>query len=234
MKSVRSGVLLFVLAVGCGGARLVQIQPSTVLIAQAQDPAEVRAAVVRALAARGFRPEADEAGNLVAVSARRGQDLRLQIVYGPSQFQINYLSSDGFGFTPGAGAGMIQPRYQRIVADLGRSITEELGRPAREAAAALAAQRAHDEEMARASRPVIVQQAGPTVVMQGPPGEMPPPRRTSVGVSVNGGVGVQVNGVGVEVGGGSVGVQVGGVGVGVGGGSLQVNTPGVSVGVSAH
>jgi hypothetical protein len=150
LSPARSLALLFVFALGCGG-RLVPLTPqSAVLLPQAQQTDLVRGAIARALTARRFVAEAEQPGTIVARYERRGQQLRVQIDYTGTQYQITYLDSVGFGHqVDRAGQTVISSHYPRQVRALSSSIDEEIARPAREAQEAAERERNHQLELAR-------------------------------------------------------------------------------------
>jgi hypothetical protein len=146
-----AGVLALVLLISAGCSRLVPLQPSSaVLLAQAQQPDLVRAAIARALSARNFVAESEQPGVIIARYDRRGQTLRVQIAYSESQYQITYLDSVGFGqVVDERGQTMIGAGYPRQVRALSSSIDDEIARPAREAEEAVQRERQHQLELAQ-------------------------------------------------------------------------------------
>lgn len=139
-------------AAGCG-ARMVPLQSQgAVMIPTPQQDAEVRAAIARALSARRFTVEQEQPNKIVARLDNRGTVLRLNIDYSGSQFNIGYLDSQGYNYQVGPQGPMISRSYATYVANLRSSIQEELGRPAREAQAAIEAQRDHELALAEQQR----------------------------------------------------------------------------------
>ncbi len=150
-KLARVVALSFVLALGCG-TRLVPLTPSAaVLLPQAQQQENVRAAIARAIVARQFVAENEAPGRIIARYERRGTVLRVQIDYSDTQYQITYLDSVGLDqhVDPRTGESMISAQYPRYVRTLSRSIDDELGRPAREAAAEEERERQHQLQLAQ-------------------------------------------------------------------------------------
>ncbi|MFO0603556.1 MAG: hypothetical protein U0324_10305 [Polyangiales bacterium] len=137
---------------GCG-ARLVPLRDQgAVLLATPAQEADVRAAIARALAARGFTAEAEQPNKIVARLDSRGMVLRVSIDYSATQYVVAYIDSQGYNFQVGPQGPMISARYNQYTENLRRSIQEELGRPAREAQAAVQAQRDHELALAEAQR----------------------------------------------------------------------------------
>src|SRR5215468_2508631 len=69
--------------------------PDSVLIADAQSPAEVRAAVVRALALRRFTTESEQAGRVVARLEKGSERVRVAVEYSGQQYAVRYIDSAG-------------------------------------------------------------------------------------------------------------------------------------------
>ena len=159
MRSTRSpsSALVLTLALGAGtvgcGARLTPLRDQgAVLLATPAPEGDVRAAIVRALTARGFTAEAEQPNKIVARLDSRGMLLRVSIDYSPTEFAISYIDSQGYNYQVGPQGPMISSRYTQYTENLRRSIRDELGRPAREAQAAVEAQRDHELALAEAQR----------------------------------------------------------------------------------
>ncbi len=148
-RLARVAALSLVLLTGC--SRLVPLAPSsTVLLPQAQQQEAVRSAIARALGARDFVAESEEQGRIIARYQRRGVVLRVQIDYTDTQYQITYLDSVGLGHqVDQTGPTLISAHYPRDVRSLSQTIDSELGRPAREAAAAEERERQHQLALAQ-------------------------------------------------------------------------------------
>jgi hypothetical protein len=133
------------------------------VITHTQDPAQVRAAIGRALQERQFAVEAELPGKMRVRMDHRGVQLRLDILYTGQQYSIEYIDSVGLGYQvdPNTGTPTISRNFGRYVARLEASIQEELERPAREAAEALEEQREHQlaMEQARSDRDLALAQA---------------------------------------------------------------------------
>ena len=152
-----SSALLLCVALGAGsvgcGARMTPLRDQgAVLLATPTPEGEVRAAIARALAARGFTAEAEQPNKIVARLDSRGMTLRVSIDYSPTEFAISYIDSQGYNFQVGPQGPMISTRYAQYTENLRRSIRDELGRPAREAQAAVQAQRDHEMALVDAQR----------------------------------------------------------------------------------
>jgi hypothetical protein len=142
------------LSAGCGGRHTVPLRDArAVLLPTAQDESAMRAAIARALEAQRFTAESEESGKVTAQYGKGKVQLRVKIAYTPTQFQIAYVDSEGLNYRVGPeGTPVISDKYDRIVNDLGRSISQELGRPEREAREAVAAQQRHEAGLAEAER----------------------------------------------------------------------------------
>ncbi|MGE0789809.1 MAG: hypothetical protein AB7S26_29320 [Sandaracinaceae bacterium] len=158
-------VLALSLATACGGRAVVFNATTPVLLSSpVNETGELRAAIVRALSARRFTTEAEQPGQIIARYSARRQTLRLQIDYSPTEYRLTYLDSTGMGYrVDETGTPVISRTYDRALANLQRSITDELGRPAREAEEALDEQRRHElavlEQQRRAQHDAQEQQA---------------------------------------------------------------------------
>jgi len=142
--------LVLVLAlgmIGCRG-RVPAEAPKTVLIA-AQSDDEVRAAIVRTLAGRHFKyytAEKDEPGLVVARWQKGDRYFRVRVEYSAKSYSIKYIDSFDFEAAkdPETGVLMISGAYGSLVRRFADAIENELGRPARERAEAIAAERQHE------------------------------------------------------------------------------------------
>src|SRR5262245_59980579 len=82
--------------VACGGTHYVSTRsPDAVLLANAQSPAEVRAAIVRALADRRYVTESEQAGSIVARLQKGSERIRVAVDYSGQQYMVRYLHSAG-------------------------------------------------------------------------------------------------------------------------------------------
>lgn len=146
------GAALLLGVPGCG-TRLVPLRDQgAVLLQQPTEQTAMRAAITRALTARGYTAEAEQPGKIIARLDQRGVSLRLNIDYTQTQFAVSYIDSQGLNFQVGPQGPMISPRYNSYAENLRRSIRDELDRPARDAQAALDAQRQHELDVLEAQR----------------------------------------------------------------------------------
>ena len=134
----------------CGG-KMPAKEPKTVLIA-ANDDQEVRSAIVRTLGGRHFKyytAEKDEPGAIVVRWQKGERFFRVAIDYSPKSYTIKYLDSHDFDaeVDPETGTLMISRAYGKLTRRLAEGIEHELGRPARERAEAVAAQRGHQLQL---------------------------------------------------------------------------------------
>lgn len=151
-------------------AQYYQPQPTTVLLAQAQQPQLVRAGVVRALTQLGYRTEGEDGQRIVASYSRGRESVRIQIEYWPTQATISYLGSTGLRFRPDGSS----PHYERWMSNLSREIPQHVAAISRQQVGypgqiIIVQQPAAVAQPAPAS--VVVQQPAPTstVVVQPAP-----------------------------------------------------------------
>lgn len=125
------------LVAGCGTTFVSTRVVEPVLVARPQRPAEVRAAVIRALEFRKFTPEAEEEGRIIAHLDHGDERLQIAVEYSPTQYAVRYLASTGLQ-TQAAPDGevLVDRRWMSWVKTLKTRIAEELKVPAREAAEA--------------------------------------------------------------------------------------------------
>jgi hypothetical protein len=146
--------LSFLALSACSYGSVPVNQARPVLIANAQEPYMIRAAIVRALDARRFTAEADAPGRVVARYVNGDRWFRVNVDYSTTQFTVSYVDSGGMEtfVDPETQALMIDGRYGRWVTNLERSIESEIDRPYREAAEAEAARREYELAMAAEQR----------------------------------------------------------------------------------
>lgn len=109
----------------------------SVMIATPQQDSAVRAAIARALTERRFTVEQEQPNKIIARLDSRGTVMRVNIDYSGTQFAIGYIDSQGYNYQVGPQGPMIGRGYANNVESLRRTIQDELGRPAREAQAAI-------------------------------------------------------------------------------------------------
>lgn len=108
---------------------------SPALIAEAHSPAEVRAAVIRALSEQRFTTEGEAPGEIRARFERGDQRFRVRIAYSETQYAVHYTDSVGYQAHPQEGGDtLIESRYARLVDKLKKAVERELRKPAEEAA----------------------------------------------------------------------------------------------------
>jgi hypothetical protein len=132
-------------SVGCTRGRGVPLRDArAVLLPAPMRETELRAAITRALSSAQFTADSETPGIIVAESNRGRRRLRVRIVYSPTQYQLAYLDSDGYGAQVAEdGARVIHPSFERAMRNLSRAIDDEIGRPTREANQAVEQQRRH-------------------------------------------------------------------------------------------
>jgi hypothetical protein len=139
--------------------------PTTVLLAQAQPPQLVRAAVIRSLTDLGYQPEGEDGQRVIARYARGREVLRIQVEYWPTQATISYLGSEGLRFRRDGSS----PHYERWTRNLSGQIQGHVAAMARQG-------HAYGQGQVIVVQPapaqVAVQPAPTTVVVQ--PAPVPP------------------------------------------------------------
>jgi hypothetical protein len=125
------------LIAGCGTSFVSTRLAEPVLVARAQSPAEVRAAIIRAMAFRKFSPESEVEGSIVAHLDKGDARLQVAIDYTPTQYSVRYLSSTGLQTeTAPSGEVLVEKRWVSWAKALNTTIAQELLVPARQAAEA--------------------------------------------------------------------------------------------------
>lgn len=122
--------------VGAGG-EVIAFTPTTttmVISGGAVDDGSVRAAIARALQARGYVIESDDAARMVARLSARRVTVRIALDYSPSQIAISHVDSQGLQIED----TFSSRRYDAWMRELTQTIESEIGRPAREAQEAIA------------------------------------------------------------------------------------------------
>jgi hypothetical protein len=137
MRRLFSASVAIVALVACSGTHYVSTRaPDAVLMADAQSPAEVRAAVVRALASRRFTTESEQAGRVVARLDKGSERLRVAVEYTGQQYAVVYLDSAGLKTKTENVEVLVESSYKSWTDKLKHAIGEELKRPAKERAEA--------------------------------------------------------------------------------------------------
>lgn len=135
MRSLSCASLLALLLAACGTSYTSTRAADPVLVAKSDSPAEVRAAVVRALAARKFSAKSEEPGKIVAELDRGSEKLVVAVEYSSTQYLVRYVSSSGLKTKPGPdGDLLVDEHWAGWVKGLKARIGEELLAPAKEAA----------------------------------------------------------------------------------------------------
>lgn len=116
-------VVGLLLVVGCGKKAVPDVdlstaEPRQVLLAEQHDPAEVRAAIINAMGARGWVAEQENGADIVARLAHKGATVRVDMQYGPDRVTIKGLQAEGAG-----------RNYDKWVANLESSIRDALKKP---------------------------------------------------------------------------------------------------------
>jgi hypothetical protein len=144
-----------------------QPQPTTILLAQAQQPQIVRAGVVRALTQLGYRTEGEDGQRIVASYTRGRQSVRIQVEYWPTQATISYLGSTGLRFRPDGSSR----DYERWMSNLTREIPGHVAAIARQQVGYPGQIIIVQQPAGVQPAPVVVQQPAPTstVVVQPAP-----------------------------------------------------------------
>lgn len=177
------------LVAGCGTTFVSTRAVEPVLVARPQSPAEVRAAIIRALEFRKFSPEAEEEGRIIAHLDHGDERLQIAVEYSPTQYAVRYLSSSGLKTaTAPDGEVLVDRRWVSWTKTLKSRIAEELQAPARQAAEAARQDRAYQ---------LVIEQhhtAQAQADAQAAPGQAAPGQAAPSGVSAG-----QVMGAGAVV-----------------------------------
>lgn len=133
------------------GGEVISFSPAPVtLVYGATPPDQLRAAIARALDARHWTLETSDGARIVAHLEHRGANVRIAIDFGETQLAITCLDTNGLAIESVSSSR----RYDGYMRSLMDNIESEIGRPAREAAEALAraeeAERAREREAAEA------------------------------------------------------------------------------------
>lgn len=115
--------VMAVLTLGCGkkavpAVDLSTAEPRVLLLPEQHDPAEVRAAIITAMQARGWVAEAENPANIVARLSHKGATIRVDLTYAGDRVTVKGLQADN------AGKG-----YEKWVGNLESSIRDVLKKP---------------------------------------------------------------------------------------------------------
>lgn len=92
--------------------------PRVLLLPEQHDPAEVRAAIITAMHARGWQAEAENPGDIIARLSHKGATIRVDLTWAPDRVTVKGLEAEG------AGKG-----YEKWVGNLEASIRDALKKP---------------------------------------------------------------------------------------------------------
>ena len=161
MKILRALAILSIPAVvaACGhrGANLRATTPASeahvVVVDATYGQVDVRGAVTRALTAQGYSTEKDDPGLVVARYAKGSRTLKLGIEYSTDRITFHYMDSQGLAASVDAtGQPLLDKHYADLIRKLDEAVRDELGRPSRDAAAAVKAKAAADADAVRQAR----------------------------------------------------------------------------------
>jgi hypothetical protein len=111
-------ILLGLAAIACTAQPLVRRSET---ITPARDPAVVEAAILKALANRGWIAQRERPGSLLATLDLRTHQVVTRITYSGSGFEVDYVSSKDMGYTKDAsGQERIHRNYNGWVANVVR------------------------------------------------------------------------------------------------------------------
>jgi hypothetical protein len=150
MSFLRNGLLALALATASCGTSYVSTKTADPTLLEGQDPAEVRAAIIRAMKLRKFKAVREEPGVITAKLERGDETVEVAIEYSGSQFLIRYLGSEGLETAKVGDELMIDDAYSAYTRKLSAVIEKELARPARERADAERDRREYELMLARA------------------------------------------------------------------------------------
>ncbi len=150
MSLLRNALLVVSLAVASCGTSYVSTKTTDTILLEGQDVAEVRAAIVRAMKLRKFKPQREEPGMIIAKLERGDERVEVAIEYSSSQFLIRYLSSEGLETAKVEDELLIDDAYASYTKKLSVVIEKELKRPAQERAETERNRREYELMLARA------------------------------------------------------------------------------------
>jgi hypothetical protein len=146
----------FVTGTETPGGEVISFSPAPItLVYGATPPDDVRAALARALSERRWILETSEGGRVVAHLEHRGASVRIAIDFGDTQLAITCLSSDGLTIESVSSSR----RYDGYMRQLTGTIESEIGRPAREAAEAVARAEEAERTREREARDAVAREA---------------------------------------------------------------------------
>ncbi len=131
-RSVRALFVVATLGLTACSTSFVSTKTADPVLLEGQDVAEVRAAIIRAMKSRKFRPEREEPGLIMARLERGDVTIQVAIEYSSTQFVIRYLSSVGLETTTVEGETLVDDEYSKYTNKLAAVIEKELQRPAKE------------------------------------------------------------------------------------------------------
>lgn len=146
----RSALFVSILALTACETSFVPAKNAEPILLEGQDVAEVRAAIIRAMKLRKFKPQREEPGKIVARLERGDEMIEVSIEYSSSQFLIRYLSSDGLETIKENGELLVDDAYDSYKKKLAVVIEKELQRPAQERAESERNRREYELLLARA------------------------------------------------------------------------------------
>jgi hypothetical protein len=170
------------LVMGCGTTFVSTRAVEPVLVASAQSPAEMRAAIIRALQFRKFSPESEVEGRIVAHLDHGDVRLQIAVEYAPTQYAVRYLSSTGYATeTAPSGEVLVEKRWVSQAKALNLRIAEEIKVPAREAAAAARQEREYQLMIEQQHTAQAQADAQAAAAANGQPAGPPPSSGVSAG-----------------------------------------------------
>lgn len=128
--SLIAGLVALGVAAGCS----TPMAPTTMkpITVPAEYQSDTRAAIQRALAAKRYAVESEEANKVIARWSKGSNFYRVAVVHDGAEVSLEYLDSD----IETDDAGMAPKQYVRYMKKLQGTIEDEIGRPQREAAEA--------------------------------------------------------------------------------------------------
>ncbi len=147
-KAARRVLFVSVLmTAACGGTKYMAPPAEPSLLAQPEAPADVRAAIVLALADRKFKTEGEQENRIVAHYSRKDAGIRVVVDYDGSRYTVHLLASHGYKTKTEGGAMVVEKRVAQAIKALNAAIDRELALPAKERAEAEKKQREYDLQM---------------------------------------------------------------------------------------
>jgi hypothetical protein len=101
-----------------------------VLLSEASQEGDVRAAIIRSLKAERFETESEDAGLIQARYRKGDRSIQIAVEYTAAQYRVRYLASEGFEQKKEGSEIMIEQSFHKQIAKLKKRIERDLVKPA--------------------------------------------------------------------------------------------------------